>query len=272
MAAPLLVAAILGIAYAAIVVVRAPRPRGPTIAAPREQREWVLQHDRYVARAMAGPVPLLFLGDSITLGWLGTASLAGGEGSHRQLWRDRYASRHAENFGVDGEHVDQLLWRLRHGELARIEPEVIVLLIGTNNIGLDEPPAIAAGIAAVVAEIRRRCPRSQVLLLGVLPRGVTLGHGQRPSWDKPDPRIAEINRRIAPLGDLPHVTYLDFGDRLIGPDGRLSRDLQPDLLHLSERGYRIWADAIEPELRARLGAPPIRAEGPDGGVDGRMAD
>ena len=76
-----------------------------------------------------------------------------------------------------------------------------------------------------------------------------------PFAEKPDPRIAEVNRLIAPLGDLPRVTYLDIGDRLLDPDGRIDRAIQPDLLHLSTRGYAIWADAMEPTLDLLLGKP-----------------
>jgi lysophospholipase L1-like esterase len=197
---------------------------------------------------MAGPVPLLFLGDSITFGWLNTP-----------LWDSLYGSRGAENFGINGDHVEHLLWRIRRGELGRIEPAAVVLLIGTNNIGLDAPEAIAEGIAAVVAEIRRRSPRTQILLLGLLPRGLAPRHGQLPVSETPDPRIAAVNRLIAPLGNQARVTYLDFGDRLLGPDGRIDHAIQPDCLHLSVRGYVIWADAIGPILDSLTGAVPGHA-------------
>lgn len=202
---------------------------------------------------MAGPVPLLFLGDSITAGWLGPGLDSADRSGPLAIWDARYAPRHAENFGIGGDHVEHLLWRLRHGELGRIRPEVVVLLIGTNNIALDPPGAIAEGIAAVVAEIRRRSPRTHIVLFGLLPRGLTSGHGRLPFAEKPDPRIAEVNRLIAPLGDLPRVTYLEIGARLLGPDGRLDREIEPDLLHLSTRGYTIWADAMEPTLDRLLG-------------------
>ena len=233
-----------------------PRRRGPTIAEPRSHLpEWVSQNRRNVARAMAGPVPLLFLGDSITVGWLDPGLPSRDRRGPLAIWDARYAPRRAENFGIGGDHVEHLLWRLRHGELGRIQPEVVILLIGTNNIGLDPPGAIAEGIAAVIAEIRRRSPRTHVVLFGLFPRGLTSGHGRLPFAETPDPRIAEVNRLIAPLGDLPRVTYLDIGDRLLDPDGRIDRDTQPDLLHLSSRGYAIWADAMEPTLDLLLGKP-----------------
>ncbi|RUL83306.1 GDSL-type esterase/lipase family protein [Tautonia sociabilis] len=255
-------AVVLAIAVAQVVFSRVAGPsgpgRGPTVAVPRAgQSDWVVDHSRYVSRAMSGPAPVLFLGDSITRGWLGPA-LDGNDRRLNRLWLGRFASRRAANFGMDGDHVEHLLWRIRHGELPRIEPELIVLLIGTNNIGLDPPQEIAKGVVAVVDEIRRRCPGSLILVMGLLPRGTTLGHGQPPISLAPDPRIAAINRLLEPLADRPGVAFLDIGDRFIGPDGLLNRRLQPDLLHLSSEGYALWADALEPMVRLLVGPPPER--------------
>jgi N-acetylglucosamine-6-sulfatase len=235
-------------------------PRGPTVATPRAHLpDWIEHHNRFVARAMAGPVPLLFLGDSITRGWLRPAT-APGPGPD-PLWRERFGPRRAENFGIDGDHVEHLLWRIRHGELARIEPEVVVLLIGTNNIALDPPEAIAEGVAAVVDEIHRRSPTTVIILIGLLPRGGVLGHGQPAFTDMPDPRVPEVNRLIAPIGDRPRVAFIDVGDRLLGSNGRINRSYQPDLLHLSRPAYEILADAIEPTIRLLLGpADPVETD------------
>ena len=252
-----LAAALSGVIVGAIGLPAAEIPsRGPTTPEPRaEHAAWIDQHVRYVDRATRGHVPLLFLGDSITEGWLGLGLTPDGGAATAELWNSRYRSRRGTNFGIGGDHVEHLLWRLRHGELDGIDPDAVVLLIGTNNLGLDPPTAIADGVAAVVLEIRRRCPRSVILLMALTPRGFTIGHGQMPISALPDPRIAEINRLIAPLDRLPRVLLLDFGDRLIGPNGRLDRALQPDFLHFSDLGYQRWAEAIEPTLRLLLGSP-----------------
>ena len=253
---PVLLAMVLASAIYRNVVGPRPWQRGPTIATPRAHlSEWIERHNKNVGRAMAGPIPLLFLGDSITQGWLGPSITSDGR-SARPIWEERFASRRAENFGFDGDHIEHLLWRIRHGELADAEPNVIVLLIGTNNIGLDPPEVIAEGVVAVVDEIHRRSPSTVVILMGLLPRGEVLGHGQPAISNRPDPRIAEINRLIAPLGNRARVTFLDIGDRLLDDDGRVNRDIQPDLLHLATDAYQTWADAIEPTIRLLLGPPP----------------
>ena len=53
---------------------------------------------------------------------------------------------------------------------------------------------------------------------------------------------------IAKLHDGQHVFYLDIGAKFLQPDGTLTKEIMPDLLHLSAQGYQIWADAITPKL------------------------
>jgi len=245
----------IGLAIATIRAANAPAHprRGPTVASPRNDiPEWVRKHESYVARARQGSVPLLFLGDSITLGWLGESLGSFDREASRRLWDSRFGSLHAENFGIDGDQVEHLLWRVEHGEIGSIEPEVVVVLIGTNNIGLDSPLAIAEGVAAVVDAIRERSPNTKILLLGLLPRGFTTGHGRMPVADMPDPRIAEVNHLLAPLGTRTEVTFLNPGERLLNREGMIDRAIEPDALHLSAKGYAILADAIEPTLVALL--------------------
>ena len=49
------------------------------------------------------------------------------------------------------------------------------------------------------------------------------------------------------------IHSIDFGSRLVEADGSLSKEIMPDALHLSEKGYEIWAQAIEPKLKELLG-------------------
>jgi lysophospholipase L1-like esterase len=85
-------------------------------------------------------------------------------------------------------------------------------------------------------------PQARVLLLAVFPRD------ERP--DALPRRINDrVNARIAGLADGRHVFFLDIGKELTGPDGVLSRDVMPDLLHPNEAGYRIWAHSMQPTLQ-----------------------
>lgn len=210
----------------------------PSVGVARPEVYWKQLHDEFRAYPNRDRVPLLFLGDSITHGWDNNAT-----------WRRYYAPRGAAHFGIGGDRTQHLLWRVENGELAGMNPKVIVVLIGTNNVGSDPPGQIAAGIRRVVEAIRKACPSSRVLLVGVLPRG---RYGTASSPRAPlDPRPAEINAGLQGIDDGKQVRYLDIGASFL-KDGEPSKALMPDFLHLSGDGYRAWAEAMEPTLAEML--------------------
>jgi lysophospholipase L1-like esterase len=215
----------------------APPPDNPAVAPEPRPGSWRELHESFVATAGRGDVDLLLLGDSITSLWMTTA---------RGLWDRHYAPRKAANFGIGGDHTQHLLWRLDHGELEGIRPKVVVVMIGTNNIPHDAEDQVVEGVEAVVDRIRRKLPASKILLLGILPRGLNQDPYQVTT--APDPRVARINLKLARLEDEPAITYLDIGPALLNDEGRLVQVIEPDFLHLSRKGYRIWADAMEPTL------------------------
>ena len=197
---------------------------------------WVMRHESFVARAKKGNVDLLFLGDSITDYWRSRGS---------NVWNQYYAPRHAANFGISADHTEHLLWRIENGELDGIKPKVVVLMIGTNNTKqngrqINGPAEVVEGVAAVVRELRARLPETRVLLLGIFPRG--------PKGDPIRDQVTEVNAGIAKLDDGRMVRFLDLGPKFLDPDGTLSKDIMPDLLHPSAKGYEIWAEAMEGTL------------------------
>jgi beta-glucosidase len=201
--------------------------------------DWKQLHESFLKRAKDGPVDLLFLGDSITQGW-------GGEG--KAVWKTEYAPKNAANFGIGGDTTQNLLWRVTAGgELAGLKPKVVVVMIGTNNFGLKNDTAedVAKGVEAVVKAVREKLPESKMLLLGLFPRDA-----------KPDTdfrkRIAATNERIAKLADGKTVVFRDIGDRFLDKSGNLPADIMPDALHLSPKGYGLWADAIRADLDALM--------------------
>jgi lysophospholipase L1-like esterase len=217
-------------------VIPVPRTTVPT--------NWMSSHEAFVQQAKRGGIDLLFLGDSITAGWLwGNGGL--------NLWEKVYVPRHAADFGIGYDRTQNVLWRITHGELDGIKPKVVVLLIGTNNCGNEDDgkprnttPEIIEGVTTIVRELRTRLPESKILVFGIFPRG-----------EKTDPvreQVKAVNAGIAKLADGKWVKFMDIGSKLLGPDGTLSRDIMPDHLHLNEKGYQIWSDAMESTLAPML--------------------
>jgi lysophospholipase L1-like esterase len=191
------------------------------------------RHAQFLVRAKEGDIDVLFLGDSITDQWPQV-----GEWSWLKL-----AHYNPANFGIGGDRTEHLLWRLEHGELQGIAPKLVVLLIGTNNIGHvhdERPEWIAAGIKKIVETIRRELPRSKILLLGIFPRGLPASR-QRSSVDA-------VNREIRQLDDGVQIRFLDLDAQFLDQAGNLRSEIMPDGVHLSAKGYELWYRALEPLL------------------------
>ncbi|MEK0446463.1 MAG: hypothetical protein RLZZ399_1784 [Verrucomicrobiota bacterium] len=191
-------------------------------------------HDSFVAIARDGLARLVFLGDSITAGW----------GGQRAIWEKAFGAYQPANFGIGGDRTQHVLWRVENGEFDGIKPKVVVLMIGTNNSGVvaNSPEEVAAGIRNIIDAIHKRTPETQVLLLGIFPRGETAANN--PGREKNN----RVNEIIAKYHDGKKVHFLDIGSKFLEADGRLSREMMPDLLHLNAKSYQIWADAIAPTL------------------------
>lgn len=222
-----------------------------TEPAPREGG-WMRQHESFLVRAKDSMgIDLLFLGDSITAGWLGRDQEGRGP---IEVWERYYGPRNAADFGIGGDRTQHVLWRLDNGEAEGITPKVVVLMIGTNNLGANSDDEIVAGIEAIVAKLRDKMPDAEILLLGIFPRG------EKPATEDGQlnpirERIRAINLRLAKLDNLEGVTFLDIGPRFLNADGTISKEIMRDFLHLTRKGYRIWADAIEPTLWSLLDEP-----------------
>jgi lysophospholipase L1-like esterase len=93
-------------------------------------------------------------------------------------------------------------------------------MIGTNNLHSETPDEIAQGVSAILDELRRRMPRTRVLLLGIFPRGRT------PNAVRD--RLLSTNQKIARLADGSHVRFLDIGKSFLNDDGSISPDIMPD--------------------------------------------
>lgn len=198
---------------------------------------WMNRHQSMNDRVQKGDVDLVFIGDSITQGW---------EGNGKNVWKTFYGDRNAVNLGIGGDRTQHVIWRLDNGNLEGISPKAAVIMIGTNNSGSNSPEEIAEGVEVIVKQLREKTPETKILVLATFPRGPNPADAKRQVNEK-------SNAIVEKLADGEHVFYLDIGDKFLDDDGNLSRDIMPDLLHLSEPGYTIWAESIEPSLTQLLG-------------------
>lgn len=187
-------------------------------------------HESFLKRGKEGPIGVLFLGDSITAHWAQAPD----------VWKQHYSAYQPANFGIGGDRTQHVLWRIDHGELDGIAPKVVVLLIGTNNIG-NSAEEITRGDKKIIEEIHQKLPQTKLLLLGIFPRAAEATSPMRA-------KIKQVNAELSKLDDGNNTRFLDIGDKFLDADGSLPKDIMPDSLHPNVKGYGIWADAMQPLL------------------------
>jgi len=202
---------------------------------------WTKRHEEKVREAGAGNVGMIMIGDSLVHNF---------EKRGRQLWYLYFGRYQPLNLGFNADMTEHALWRLQNGELDGISPRLAIIMIGTNNGGLrrDAAKNTAAGIAAIINEIRTRLPDTKVLLLGVFPRGALRKHPLRKL-------NAKVNELLPELAEDPAVRFLDISDIFLDNKGRLHRDIMYDFLHPTVAGYQLWAEAISPTVAEMMGEP-----------------
>jgi lysophospholipase L1-like esterase len=215
-----------------------------------------LAHQQRIETLKKGRIDVYFVGDSITRRWRATDYP-----KFVENWNENFFGWNAANFGWGGDTIENVLWRLQNGELEGVQPKVIVMLAGTNNIG--KSPAsdakvaeITKGIKAVLDTMRDKAPKATIIVIGVLPRN----EGTDPLAVMAS--INKINENIAKLADGKTIRYLNINDKLADKDGKLLDGMTVDRLHLSLKGYQVWADALKPALTELLGPPDKEDEAP----------
>jgi lysophospholipase L1-like esterase len=214
--------------------------------ARRTDRNSIAAHAQLVEKARTGRIDVYFIGDSITRRW--------GALDYPELlanWRANFFGWNAANFGWGGDRIQNILWRLEHGELDGVRPKVIVVLAGTNNVGSqpggDEKIAdITRGLKALVELCRRKAPAATIVLTAIFPRNDNMAVL---------PEIERINAYLATLADGRKTRFVNVNAELAGADGRLFEGMSVDNLHPTLKAYQIWAEELKPILLELLGPP-----------------
>ena len=219
--------------------------------AARTDRNSQIAHEQLLAKAKQGRIDVYFEGDSITRRW--------GATDYPELldnWKKNFFGWNAADFGWGADRVEIILWRLENGELDGVNPKVIVLLAGTNNVGSRVPPEgvegtaanVTKGLAAVVRVMQSKAPNAVIILMGVFPRNDNLAVM---------PEIERINANLAGMADGRKIRYLNINGQLADHDGKLHDGMMNDRdkLHPLLNGYQVWADALKQVFTELLGAP-----------------
>lgn len=197
---------------------------------------WRNAHSQLVAKAGRDAPNVVFYGDSITQGLQLNPNFKAAFGG-------------SENFGIGGDTNQNLLYRLRDGEanFPGRKPETAVLLIGTNNIGSQSVDKIAAGVLANARELSNRLPGTEIIVMGILPRGYSANDNLRKQVNA----VNDIVRRQ--LDGVSGVKFVDIGPQLLDSNGNMRAGVfQKDNVHLNyNTGYSTMLNALQPHIRSR---------------------
>lgn len=214
-------------------------PTTPVPAKTNSEQWWNGQFERILndIKKLDGNVDLAFIGDSITARW--------GNG---ELFKKSWGMYRAVNMGIGGDQTQHVLWRNENGQLDGYKAKVFVILIGTNNCWgkTTDTEAVAAGVKAIIGQIQTKQPQAKILLLSILP----CGNGPK-SMAGRETRAAVTDLIAKFAGGAVH--YMDIRDKFLEPDKSISVDVMKDALHLTEKGYDIWAAAISDKVKELMG-------------------
>ena len=182
-----------------------------------------------VAKIQGQPCDVIFIGDSITAGWLGKG---------KDVWAKYYSSRHPLDFGIGGDKTQNVLWRLDHMAVQSLRPKAAVILIGTNNVS-NTPEEIAAGVKAVISKTLATFPDVKIILVSIMPNR------------RANQKMMDADAIIRTYADDRTVSYLDLVP-LMTPVGDNWKGLGADHLHPDASGFELWASAMDPLLTKLL--------------------
>lgn len=171
-----------------------------------------------------------FVGDSITAG---------------ADWASWFPDMEAINFGVGGYTTDDVLARV--DDIVAARPDEILLLIGTNDLGLRRTVEhLVRNIEVMLVDFRRELPGARMLVQSVLPRGSEFA-----------PSIQDANIHLRQFCATVRAQYLDLWPRFARADGSIDPTLSDDGLHLNAAGYEAWLDELRPALERLRDLPPM---------------
>lgn len=193
--------------------------------------DWEARHRELLKLNKKDPPKIVFLGNSITHFWGGEPQASISRGS--DSWKKTLDPVGVRNFGYGWDRVENVLWRVYHGELDGYKARQVIIMIGTNNIGFNSDTEILAGLKLLIHGVKDRQPEASILLLGIFPR-----RGQ-------EPRVYQLNEGLVQLAASENVNYANPGNALADESGKIKENLFVDGLHPNAEGYRLLANGLK---------------------------
>ncbi|SDD97493.1 Lysophospholipase L1 [Dyadobacter soli] len=196
--------------------------------------DWEKRHSEILELNSKNSPTTVVIGNSITHFWGGLPKgpRAVGESS----WSGTFG-KNSVNMGYGWDRIENVLWRIYHGELDGFKPKQILINIGTNNLGLNSDEEIAAGWIQLIEAIKYRQPQAQIVMMGIYPRR------------QQEQRVVALNEQLARITGEADVLFINPGKVFLKADGKIDESLFSDGLHPNEKGYSLLGNAIKPFVK-----------------------
>lgn len=210
----------------------------PAFAPRKQQRDpydWNHRHEEVLALNREHAPEILLIGNSITHFWGGEPKSTNRFGT--KSWDELFKGKNVSNLGFGWDRIENMMWRIYHGELDGYRAKEIFLLAGTNNLDKNTDEEIVNGINGLVKAIRQRQPEARIYVVGILPR-----NGM-------EVRIGRLNQALKMRLHAEEASFVDMAPVLTGENGRILKHLFRDGLHPNEEGYRQMAGVIKETMQ-----------------------
>ena len=179
---------------------------------------------------------VIFYGNSITDSWA-------------SLFPEMFPGKHYLGRGISGQTTPQMLVRFPQ-DVIRLEPDVVVILAGTNDIAGNTGPSTQTMIEDnIVSMVDLALANSiSVVLCSVLP---VSDYPWKPGLN-PGPKIVELNAWMRQLAQNEGLVYVDYHSEMVNDSLGLARELTYDGVHPNKAGYQVMARLVDPAIGTAL--------------------
>ncbi|QNI37265.1 SGNH/GDSL hydrolase family protein [Edaphobacter albus] len=184
----------------------------------------------------SGEKRVVFYGDSITDAWAKNPD-------------EFFPGKHYIGRGISGQTTPQMLVRFQQ-DVVHLQPAVVVILAGTNDIagntGPSTPDMIEDNFASMVAIAKAN--NIKMIISSILPAD---HYAWRPGVQPAD-QIRQMNMRLKALCQRDGLVYLDYYSAMTNANGGLDPELAKDGVHPTAKGYAIMSPLAEKAIAEAL--------------------
>lgn len=203
----------------------------------RDGFDWRKRHEEIISDIEKTNPQVIIFANSIVNYWGGEPKAEKVAGRGEAAWQRYMEPLHVQNAGFGWDRIENVLWRVYHGELDQFKGNKIVIMIGTNNLGLNTDQEIIKGLAFLVQQIRFRKPGAAILVGGILPRGDLMQ------------RVLTLNPKIKAMALDNGCKFFDLSKSFM--TGNVLNDalFTGDRLHPNEKGYQVLGEQLNVVLK-----------------------